>query len=488
MQAILISSISCGDNKLSEMLQENVGGIVQLNTVKECNVGIRYLHVKRDLIRFALSYSSGLVDISHKESKTTGESEMKTTQEAHSQSQRTANSIGCAWSSSAGMRNYRRDAYANDDSYSNSGKSGTSNSNRNAYDRSTAWQNGVTHFYNMLKVKDIGGGFGWSQNRSDGTSRAKGTSGNSPQLTTNQPDPIPAPNISATVGVSDFSLIGMFPLQPLAAAAEQIGSQVNAYINSNEFTPNASSVPWASVTDCPDVTAPTSTDANLADAAQNFNCGTPVSFRRYGEDKVSISVGFTVPGFSISLKGDINSMSSISIQSYCASSGSYSKDTVHAKLRFSQTSDGTGRTYATNVQTGGSQKDRWSHSDSDERTSSYTDAESKGIAESTFESHYISDRSSHTQKEGNGQSTSQAKSTTKVRGGGNSESVSSEEVRYWSQIFDSLQTMYEAANREIENANKSRSANFRPISGKVPNKAICNNPCMTNFYSKNYVF
>ena len=77
---------------------------------------------------------------------------------------------------------------------------------------------------------------------------------------------------------------------------------------------------------------------------------------------------------------------------------------------------------------------------------------------------------------------------TKVRGESNAKSVSTEDAKYWSQIFDSLQEMYEASNREIENAYKSRSANYRPISSKIAQTKICNNPCMNIFYNKNYVF
>lgn len=485
LQAALINSISCGDEVLNKKLQEQIHPIILVSDLSACNQGLKYLYVKKDLLNYAISYSSGLIDLGHKESEETGEAKTTTIQEGKSSSQRTSNSLGCAWADSTGFRNYRRDAYSTDDSYSNTGKDGTSVSNRNGYDKSTSWTNGMNHFYNFLNSTIRGDGTGKSRTTTKGNSKGSGSAGtpaplhaSEPTLNENNPPALTLPTITNWDPL-------VYPIGVVASTINSVVGGAIGFLQSPDE--NTASVPSLSGDlNCEPIAIG---GGGTVDYTALFDAcsGGGSSGSSMGSFERTFSATIPVPSINLTLTAKWGGTSSVSTDYFCGSSASYSEDKVNSELDYSQIDDATGGTYALTKQFSGFNKNKHQHADSEQRTKSYTDAESNGIAESSFESHYKSDRAAHSQRESNGQSTAQAKSITKVRGSSESERKSSEETIYWSQIFDSLQLMWKDTMREIQNARGKITANYKPVSGKIPKTIICS-PAQTRYFNESMLY
>lgn len=481
IKEMLLTSISCGDAELLEILEDNIDTIMLIN--RSCHDEIDYLRSQLSLIDLAMIYTRNRVDEARTRSQSKGFDQYRAKFENEAKAQRTSEGRTCAFADATSFQQFSRDSINRMRSESNMESNAQGNTQTTRSDRSTQSASGYSNVADFASSSSTGEGRGSSIDTmiNSGRSYSKTSKDFGPNLNDQNtgsffPIQLPTPQeIWDSVNKAtawDFvgSLIegGIIRLITDAFVAPVVGSINfddsidNTYTHQNVET-NLNDQPWLGcccntdgnpLTDCPDDPTIPGPEPFLC----NYDAVNP--FPSYGRGysvKYNISVGIPFIGV---LRVDWGvgqqfRQSHTMTQGCTRAVGEGSTTNIYEQTDVSQSS---GSTDTRDV----SQTTRDIHTvgDSFRDARSDTTAGSASTGDAHSESHTGSDRLSHSERRASNQGTAWSKGRGRGEGLSTSDSKSTTEVRHWSQIFKNLLEMYNRIFEQIRTYDKIRAASI----------------------------
>lgn len=430
MQETLVTSVSCGDSKLSKLLQDSVGLIWLMS--QSCTPELQYLNSQLELIALAQGFTRNMIDETHRNSSSRAQDKFDSANYRDTQSQRTGQGTSASWSKATAFQQFQRDSAQHARNQSDSNSDTTGHSSSYLWDRSQQVNTGWANTYDISKTKSHDEFLSQSGTCVDRESQAAGGT----------PAPPNAVDVSGTIAptLNFFAYSGW---------GQQVMDFFSNWLTSTIWGGTSVKAPdgpptWTTTNAVTFV--PGLTDPPCSDDPESKECNPLISFGAGFRDSWNTSVAIPFVGTVASTWQDGSDFR----QSFTCHHG-------NSTLKGSSFEQSNGR----GEMIGESMGETQAHSEGENvhdrhrSASAYRNSEGHASASATDimrahgEAHNGSDSSAHGESQAGNQSTAYGVSHMEGHGTAFSHSESEATTRYWSQIFKSLADMWARVWQEI---------------------------------------
>lgn len=482
IREMLLTSVSCGDQDLLQLLEGNIDTILLLN--HSCHDEIDYLKAQLSLLDLAMIYSRNRVDEARTRAQSTGFDQYRAKYENEAKAQRTSQNRSCAFSDATSFQQFQRDSVNRMRSQSDMESGSTGQTQTTRWDRSTQSASGYSVVADYASSSSTGEGRGSSSDIqiNSGKSYSKTSREFGPDMGDLETYPdflpdLPSPQsvlsgVGNTLawawnGISDAVVEAAwgtdgYNILEIEAGNFYVSDLFRTLFVGDPIVTSFTSQSPAGVEDWPLLGCCCNTDGNPdTDCPEDifYNClydaVNPLpSYGRGYSVKYNVSVGIPYIGVLRVdwASGDQFRQSHTMTQGCTRATGEGSTNNIYEQTDLSQ-SEGSTETYDE------SQTTRDMHTIGDSRRDSRSDttAGSATTGDAHSESHTGSDRAGHSERRSSNQGTAWSKGRGRGEGLSTSDSKSTTEVRHWSQIFKNLLEMYNRVFDQIMTFDRIRS-------------------------------
>lgn len=432
IQEMLVTSVACGDAGLVALLESQA--LIVWALAAGCHADVRYLKAQLGLIELAQGYTRNQIDRSNSRSETYGEDVSDGSSYRDSSSERSSAYRKCGWSQATNWQQFVRDSEQHDRSRADSVSASSAWSDATSSDRSRQVAQGWATSYDDMLATGTALALSVASARDDRTSAASsGTPGwdGSGNIDTG--------SISISVTAPTFS-ISLVPFDinitpPTVNISDSIES---GYSNPGPHQPF-----------CGDEDEPCESLASMARGWQaNYNLS--ASIPTVGALRVDWSKGknfrqsFVCSGGRTTGDGQSSSNSTAN-----------SLDVSNAEAE-ALSHDESMRQQA--VQRSGD-----SARDSESNSTNYA----RGVMRSLGQTDSGADSTNHNEQTATGTGAAASTNHAESLGTGYSDTVGTQDANYWSQIFASLQDMWQRVLAEILAFERIHAATTGPCAGVI---------------------
>lgn len=436
---MLVQSVACGDDGLRARLEVEAP-IIWCMTAG-CRPDLHYLKAQLGIIDYAMLYARNQIDLSNSRQNSYGESKSKSDSERDSAGTREARYVKCGWSTATSWQQFQRNSEQHDRGRSDSATAASGASSASSWDRSKQKSEGWAHTWaNSVSASDAQTD---SQARAFDMRTSESQSGTPGWDGSGNVDPW---SFSIEVDPPTFS-IDWPPLQfNYTIGSISIIAANDDYYNPGPVKPHCGDdeTPW---------------------------CDMIPSYGRGWSNRYSLTISLPTVEGSTSWGSGENFQ-----QSFVCSHGK----TYGAGLSWSETIGATVDTASGDSANISLDKGETQH-DAHRSGSSYSDSDSagssslRGIMHSLGETDSGADSAGHSEQSSTGTSAQHSKSWAQSDGSSYDDSVTTGEARYWSQIFRSLNDMWQRVLGEITQAERIHLSSAPALYGVLP--ATIGKPC-----------
>lgn len=490
IREMLLTSISCGDPDLLNLLEDNIDVILLMN--HSCYQEIDYLKAQLSMIDIAMVFSRNKVDEARTRGYSKGFDQYRAKYENESLAQRTSENRACNFADATSFQQFMRDNVNRMRSRSDMESLSTGSTQTTRWDRSTQSASGYSVVSDYASSSSDGEGRGSSIDTqiNSGKSYSKTAREFGPDLNDLETYPdfvpdLPSPTevikgiggtlswlwngISGAVNEGDWDTAGSNQLE---IDGFTISDLFRKLFKNDPISGTFGRLSVGGIEDWPLLGCCCDTDGNpLTDCPEDipYNClydaVNPLpSYGRGYNVKYNVSVGIPYIGV---LRVDWGSggqfrQSHTMTQGCTRSTGEGSTNNIYSQADFSH-SEGSTDTHDEAQTT----RDIHIIGDSKRDSRSDTAAGSATTGDAHSESHTGSDRISHAERRASNQGTSWSKGRGRGEGLTTSDSKSTTEVRHWSQIFKNLLEMYSRIFDQIIEYERIRALSIGISIGKI---------------------
>lgn len=439
MLDMLVQSVACGDEGLRELLEAEAPTIWCI--ASDCRADLHYLNAQLGVIDYAMLYARNQIDLANSRENSYGASQSVATSARDSEGTRNSAYSKCGWSNATSWQQFQRNSAQHDRARSDSV------STSDAASQATSWDRG--------RQAAQGWATSWDDAMSTSDAEATTTARSSDVRNSNASSGTPAWDGSGSIDTGWFDIDFVPPsfnitFPPLNFEFDPGSFSIDDTID-NDYSNPGPHFPF-----CGDEDSPCEP---LASMGRGWN--------------VNYTVGLSVPSIQMSVSwgsgGNFR-------QSFICSSGRTSGTGIawsesNATSTDVAESDGASAAHdeSTNVHDAHRRADSYSNADS------AGSASARGIMRSLGETDSGADSAGHSEQSATGTSVQHSTNYSQSDASSYDDSVSTGEARYWSQIFRSLQDMWERVLNEITQAERMYKASAPALSGLL--SATFGKPC-----------
>lgn len=428
--SMLVQSVACGDDGLHEQLEAQAPTIWCMT--RDCRADMHYLQAQLGVIDFAMLYARNQIDIANSRESSYGESTSTAASERDDEGTRNSTYRKCGWSQATSWQQFQRNSTQHDRARSDSTSTSDAASHATSWDRGTqASQGWSTSFDDALSTSDAEA---TTTARSSDVRNSQSSSGTPAWKGDGNVDPGSDVNINFEKPAFHIELIPFsFDVEPGSLTLDDPVD--DDYVNPGPHLPF-----------CGD---------------ENDPCEPLASYGRGWSANYSLT--FAIPSISVTVNwGNAGSFR----QSFICSSGQTSGTGIswseaNATATDESQSDGAATGHDENSTRHDAHRRADSYSDSDSEGS----ASSRGIMRSLGETDSGADSAAHSEQSSAGTSAQTGRSWSESNAKSYDDTTNTSEARYWSQIFASLNDMWQRVLSEIEQAEHIYKASAPAVSG-----------------------
>jgi hypothetical protein len=431
MQQILITSVSCGNEKLEKILADQANTIWCMSSLG-CTQELQYLRAQLGMIELAQGYTRNMIDTSSRKASSRAKDKFDSTNYRDNQSQRTGQGTSCAWSKATTFQQFQRDSEQHARSQSDSHADTIGKSSSYLWDRGQTVATGWANSYDQSSSKSEDGSLSLSGACIDRESQSQGGTPAGPVFLD-----------------SDGAVQPIF--QPLEYGSWSIVNIISSWWQGSWWSGTDVAAPqggtiWGSTNAPYAIGFPTSVAPNCP-TEESPDCPQIPSYGGSYTDSWNLSVGIPAVG-SVSSTWSEGQDARQSYTCHTGSSNITGSQFENSNSRGIALAESEGKTESHDE--GESVHDRHSSA------SAFRDSESRATANATDtmrshgETHNGSDNSAHGESQAGNQMTAYGTSHSEGHGTAFSHSESDANNNYWSQIFGSLADMWQRVWDEIK--------------------------------------
>ncbi len=427
---MLVQSVACGDDGLREQLSAQAGTIWCIS--RDCRPDVHYLQAQLGVIDLAMLYARNQIDMVNSRENSYGESTSTAASERDDEGTRNSTYRKCGWSQATSWQQFQRNSAQHDRARSDS------TSTSDAASHATSWDRG--------RQAAQGWATSWDDALSTSDAQATTTARSSDTRSSQSSSGTPAWKGDGNVDPGDDAVATLVPpiphieLIPFSFDVEPGSLTLDDPVNSDYVNPNPQ-LPF-----CGD---------------ENNPCEPLASYGRGWNANYSLT--FSIPSVSSTVSwGNAGNFR----QSFICSSGRTSGTGIawseaNATATDESQSDGA----ATGHDENSTQHDAHRRADSFSNSDSEGSASSRGIMRSLGETDSGADSAAHSEQSSAGTSAQTGRSWSESNANSYDDTTNTSEAHYWSQIFASLNDMWQRVLSEIEQAEHIYKASAPALSG-----------------------
>lgn len=433
MQQILITSVSCGNEKLEKILADQANTIWCMSSLG-CTQELQYLRAQLGMIELAQGYTRNMIDTSSRKASSRAKDKFDSTNYRDNQSQRTGQGTSCAWSKATTFQQFQRDSEQHARSQSDSHADTIGKSSSYLWDRGQNVTTGWANSFDQSSSKSEDASVAFSGDCIDRESESSGGTPSQPVLLD-----VAGQTDSPTL---DFLSYGAW------STFTALGDWWSSWWGGGSFVAPDGNALWSSTNDAFGAQFPQSSATPNCPVDPDGQCDAIPSYGASYTDSWNLSIA--IPGINTTITATWSSGQDFR-QSYVCHTGKskiFGRGFENSHGEGSALSESEGKTEAHDE--GESVHDRHSSA------SAFRDSESRATANATDtmrshgETHNGSDNSAHGESQAGNQMTAYGTSHSEGHGTGFSHSESDANSNYWSQIFNSLADMWQRVWDEIK--------------------------------------
>jgi len=426
---MLVQSVACGDDGLREQLSAQAGTIWCIS--RDCRPDVHYLQAQLGVIDLAMLYARNQIDMVNSRENSYGESTSTAASERDDEGTRNSTYRKCGWSQATSWQQFQRNSAQHDRARSDS------TSTSDAASHATSWDRG--------RQAAQGWATSWDDALSTSDAQATTTARSSDTRSSQSSSGTPAWMGGADVNPGDAYLIFEKPTFDIEWIPFHIDFEPGS-VSIDDLVNNDYNNPGEKLPFCGDEDSP---------------CEPLASYGRGWNANYTLSL--TLPDMSTSVTwGNGGNFR----QSFICSSGRTSGTGIawseaNATATDESQSDGA----ATGHDENSTQHDAHRRADSFSNSDSEGSASSRGIMRSLGETDSGADSAAHSEQSSAGTSAQTGRSWSESNANSYDDTTNTSEARYWSQIFASLNDMWQRVLSEIEQAEHIYKASAPALSG-----------------------
>lgn len=436
---MLVQSVACGDDGLRELLEAEAQTIWCMTA--DCRADIHYLQAQLGVIDYAMLYARNQIDLANSRENSYGESVSTASSQNDTEGTRSSAYKKCGWSNATSWQQYERNSAQHDRERSDSVSTANAASEATSWDRGRQSAQGwAVSWDNALATSDA---TATTQARSSDVRDSQSSSGT------------PAWDGSGSIDTGHFDIEFTPPsfdidFPPLSFTFDPGSFSIDDTID-NDYSNPGPHLPF-----CGDEDSPCEP---LASMGRGWN--------------VNYTVQLSIPG--------------ISATASWGSGGNFRQSFICSSGRTSGTGIAWSESNATSLDEAQSDGESTAHDenstqhDAHRRASNFADSDSagsasaRGIMRSRGETDSGADSAGHQEQSATGTSLQHGLSYSESNATSYDDSTGTSEARYWSQIFRSLQDMWQRVLNEIQQAEHAYHASAPALRGLI--SATWAQPC-----------
>ena len=437
--SMLVQSVACGDEGLHERLEEQAPTIWCMT--RDCRADMHYLQAQLGVIDYAMLYARNQIDLANSRQSSYGESVSTASSARDTEGTRSSAYNKCGWSNATSWQQFERNSAQHDRARADSVSSSNAASEATSWDRGRqAAQGWATSWDDALSTSDA---TATTEARSSDVRNSNASSGT------------PAWDGSGTIDTGSFDIQFTPPSFDITFPPLNFGFDPGSF-SIDDTIENDYSNPGPKFPFCGDENNPCEP---LASMGRGWN--------------VNYTVQLSIPG--------------ISATASWGSGGNFRQSFICSSGRTSGTGIAWSESNATSLDEAQSDGESTAHDenstqhDAHRRASNFADSDSagsasaRGIMRSRGETDSGADSAGHQEQSATGTSLQHGVSYSESDATSYDDSTGTSEARYWSQIFRSLQDMWQRVLNEIQQAEHAYHASAPALRGLI--SATWAQPC-----------